>query len=399
MGLQQLEAVVDAIKKLRSTSFIVLVILTYVQNVIADMLQKGTTKITTVFNMYQQAGSSGKQVFDGSGNENLNVIEPMIFIDHQVTKDTVLTAHFVYDFWTSASDDILDGATTASGSGDSIELQSRTAGNFGFTQEHGTWTYGANFGFSKEFDYESKSLSVNISKSFANDNFTIGLSHQSYRDTVSLYDDFSPAEDANLVSGLARNIEATTLSASQILTRKDIIQFAFTHANSTGNLESTHNSVLVDGTREVEIMPGLRSRNAISTNFVHAFNETTAINLSYRHYFDDWGMKARTSRLAYLFEINDDQDFIEVFIRSHQQTSVDYFGVDFTTTDQFRTSDSDLDEFTSYETGIYHTTSFGESSFIGFEFDNVNWANGVTFGSRSNGLNFGYIQTSFTVEF
>jgi hypothetical protein len=390
---------VDAIKKAKHLSFSFLLVFSYIQNALAEMMEKGKTKVTTVYNIYQQFGSSGKQVFDESGNENLNVMEPMIFIDHQITEDTVLTAHFVYDFWTSASDEILDGATTASGGGGGSEKQSRTAGNIGFSQEHDKWTYGGNLGFSTEFDYNSSSVSVNIARSFAQDNFTLGISHQSYKDEVSLYDDFSPAEDANLVSGLARNIEATTISASQILTRKDIIQFAYTHATSSGNLESTHNSVLVDGTREVEKLPGLRDRHAYSTNFVHAFSDSTAMNLSYRYYFDDWGMKANSTRLAYLFEVNDDEDFVEIFVRQHSQTRVDYFNTSFTSREENRTSDSDLDTFTSYETGLYHTTSFGESDFLGFNFDNVDWANGFTVGSRSNGLNFGYIQTSFTVEF
>jgi len=66
------------------------------QHVLAEMMEKGKTKVKAVYNMYHQSSTSGKQVFDGSGNEEVTVIEPMIFMEHQISKDTAISAHFVF---------------------------------------------------------------------------------------------------------------------------------------------------------------------------------------------------------------------------------------------------------------------------------------------------------------
>ena len=62
------------------------------QNAFAEMMEKGKTKVKKVFNLYHQNSNDGRQVVDGRGREETNVIEPMVFIDHQITEDTALSA-------------------------------------------------------------------------------------------------------------------------------------------------------------------------------------------------------------------------------------------------------------------------------------------------------------------
>lgn len=394
MELVPLGVDVDVIKKIfLSISLIILSI----QNLFAEMLEKGKTKVKTVFNVYHQDSNDGQQVYDNSGNENATVIEPMVFISHQITEDTSLSGEFVFDSWTAASDTRLDGNTGASGEG--IDRQSRISGKINISREVDKWSYGAGIGFSSEYDYRSFNGQLNLARSFAKDNFTVGLGLQYYKDSIRLFEDLTPATSATISEFIPRNIMAANLTMSQILTTKDIIQWGFTYVKAEKNLESTASTTLVNNVREVEVLPESRDRKAFSTKWVHGFGEDQALHLSYRYYFDDWDLSAHTTELSYLFEVNDDEDFIETSLRVHKQDSVEYFGESFNGQEKFRTSDSDLEEFISYEMGVYYQKNLADRKIYGFDLENVNWSNGIVLAKRDNGMTYGYIQSGFGLEF
>ena len=152
------------------------------------MMEKGKTKLKTVFNIYHQNSNDGNQVVDNSGREETNVIEPMVFIEHQITEDTAINGRIVFDAWTAASDTKLDNYTGASGS--PIMGQNRIAANLGVRKEKkvdkNRWNFGADVGFSSEYDYRSFNGSLNASRSFAKDNFThLHLSDQFKNHSIS----------------------------------------------------------------------------------------------------------------------------------------------------------------------------------------------------------------------
>lgn len=368
-----------------------------IQSAFAEMMGKGKTKVKTLLNVYSQNSKTGKQVLDNSGNEDLTVIEPQIFVKHQITEDTELSASFVLDTWTAESDTILDGNTGASGAGK--KGQSRIAPNIGVRRESGKATYGVNLGFSSEYDYTSKNISLDYQHSFANDNFTMGLGLQYYADTVGLFQDITPAANAMMDKKHNRDIYAISLGASQILTRADIVEFDLTYANAKGRLESTAGTVNIGGTRELEALPGKRERKAVSGKWVHAVTEEMAFNISYRNYFDDWGGRAHTVRAAYLFSLRDDQDFLEIAMRLHSQQAVDYYQESFNTSRTYMTSDSDMSKFTSLEPSVMYSRSLGDVKVFGIDFSGTEWANSVTYGKRNTGLSYAYLQTSLSVSF
>ena len=63
------------------------------------------------------------------------------------------------------------------------------------------------------------------------------------------------------------------------------------------------------------------------------------------------------------------------------------------------TSDSDLDEFISGEVGVYYSNNVGDKNWFGFNFENVEWGNGIVMFNRDNGMRYSYIQTSLGVQF
>lgn len=373
------------------------VFLYLVQNSFAQMMEQGKTKVKTVINLYHQNGNDGKQVFDNSGREEANVFEPMVFVEHQITESTNIFGNFTADLWTAASDTKLDGRTGASGDG--RKGQSRFAGYLGVKQEIPHWKYGAKFGVSTEYDYKSINGSVNLARSFAQDNFTLGLSAQYYLDTVDLFLDLSPASTAGITQDLKRKIFATNLSASQILTRKDIVEFALTYAHASGHLESTASSVLVSGVREVEDLPSTRNRYAISGKWVHGFGESTALHTSYRYYRDDWKLQAHTLKLSLLRDFNEESDFVEFFLRGHNQSKVDFYADYFSGIERHRTSDSDLANFTSVEGGTFLSFNYEDKKLWVINLEDINWNHSIVYGVRSNGLRYGYYQNSLGLSF
>lgn len=374
-----------------------LMLLLSMQNAFAEMMERGKTKVKTLLNVYSQSSKNGKQVLDNSGIEDVTVIEPQIFVKHQITADTELNASFVIDTWTAESDTILDGNTGASGEGK--KGQARVAPNLGVRREAGKTNYGMNLGFSSEYDYTSKNISADVQRSFADDNFTIGLGVQYYADTVSLFQDITPPANASITKDFNRDIYALNLGFSQILTRRDILEFGATYANSKGRLESTAGTVNIAGTREVEVLPGERKRNAFSTKWVHALNDEMALNLSYRNYFDDWGARAHTIRGAYLIALREEQDFLEIALRYHSQRSVDYYKDSFSATERFMTSDSDLSKFNSYEPSVMYLRQLGGKEIFGVNFEDAEWGNSLTYSKRNSGLHYVYLQTSLAFFF
>jgi hypothetical protein len=144
--------VVVVVTKVKKKFLIVVLLCFSAHNAFAEMMEKGKTKVKTLFNFYNQSSKGGKQVFDNSGNENVTVIEPQIFIKHQINENTEINANFVLDTWTAESDTILDGKTGASGDEEGITGQARFAPNFGIRKEIGKTSMGLNLGFSSEYD-------------------------------------------------------------------------------------------------------------------------------------------------------------------------------------------------------------------------------------------------------
>lgn len=369
-----------------------------VQNAFAEMMEKGKTKVKTLFNFYNQSSKGGKQVFDNSGNENVTVIEPQIFIKHQINENTEINANFVLDTWTAESDTILDGRTGASGEDEGISGQARFAPNVGVRKEIGKTSMGLNLGFSSEYDYTSKNISFNLDRTFAEDNFALGFSVQKYLDEVKLFNDVSPPAGARLMTH-KRNITAYTLGASQILSRSDLVEFGMTYAETSGRLESTAGTVSINGVRELEVLPGLRQRKALFGKWVHALSDEMSLNLSYRNYFDDWGGHADTIRAAYLISMREEQDYIEFALRYHSQKAVDYYKNQFAANEKYMTSDSDMAKFNSIESSVHYSRNMGEKKWFGIEIDESEWTNSLTYGHRNTGMGYAYLQTAFAIKF
>ena len=63
------------------------------------------------------------------------------------------------------------------------------------------------------------------------------------------------------------------------------------------------------------------------------------------------------------------------------------------------TSDSDLEDFSSYELSTMLTNHYDNQTIYGIDFEEMVWNNGITAAKRSNGLIYAYVQSSIGFQF
>ncbi len=128
------EVVVGATKKL---------ILLFTFILLLEKMALATTKFELMNNFMYQSGKGGKQVIDGSGDQQLNIVEPVFYLESDISKNTHLFGSALVDLWSSASEAIFDSTTGASGRalGDEERVwQERIGFDLGVSQKIKTWT-------------------------------------------------------------------------------------------------------------------------------------------------------------------------------------------------------------------------------------------------------------------
>ena len=149
-----------------------------------------------VVNSLYQSGRGGKQVYDGSGDQSLTLIEPVLYLNSQIDHNTSVFGSLVFDALSSASAKAFDSGTGASkgaggggggedgeggGGGDSLMpgWQTRVGAEAGYSKKTGTWLFTPTAGFSHELSYNSLHGGMNVQKFLAEDNFVLsaGLFH------------------------------------------------------------------------------------------------------------------------------------------------------------------------------------------------------------------------------
>lgn len=333
-----------------------------------------------------QSGKGGKQVYNGSGDQGLMVAEPMFFFDWQVNHNTNVSGNFLFDMLTGASDRIFDAATGASGAGgtdvttgasgtvgtgggehdpndnDSIsrlasgsagssqaaKWESRNAFDLAASHKMRSWIISPSFGYSGEIDYKSTHGGINISKSFAEDNFTLSAGYYYFDDLMRNFD-LAAMSLGNWEPKITRSLN---LSASQILGRSDIMLIGGSLTEQSGRLAGNRNTIDLSGTRISEILPRTRNKLTSTTRYVHGFNDFLALHLDYRFYSDDWLILAHTLEPSFAIDLFEESGLLRLFYRHHVQSASKFYKDRFDTASDYMTSDSDLAGFYANEAGV-----------------------------------------------
>jgi len=314
------------------------------QEVMAD----GQIDVDFLFNYYQQDGEHSP-VTGGIGDEDMDVLSPVILVSWKVNEDWTLRTDLGVDGITSASVDAIDDNVSSASRQDSRAYATVTG-----SRPLGTSTVSLTGGFSSEYDYQSFMAGAGWSRDFNRRNTNLSANLRMYADTVELYD----------IDGVKRGEDDRdsldlTLGLTQVLGPKTLLTVELYGAQQDGFLSTPfHEVILTDGDRVAERLPDSRRRTALGLGLNHAFSDRVVPRVRYRLYDDDWGIQAQSVELEPRFRLGETTggggSWIYPILRWHTQTGSDYFGLPgvFDLEDRYFTADRDLSELTSEKYGL-----------------------------------------------
>ena len=314
--------------------------------------------------------------------KRVTAVEPVISGKKDLGNDQYLTLKFVVDSLSGAS---ANGAvptnkvqTFGSPSGQSSYTvapnetpldptfqDTRFAGNV-LWEKPTTRQLKALFGasFSSETDYSSLGVSGTLTYDANNKNTTFSLGASYNRDSVSptggTPQAFTPVptgatgdggegegenEGSSFGSGNTKNVSDLMFGITQILSRQTLMQLNYSYGKSSGYLTDPYKLLsVVDSNGDLiscsnpavnftcptagdlylyEKRPDSRIRQSVYWKINHQFTDDVAY-LSYRYYWDDWGIKSHTVDLHYRYQIGH-HTYLQPHLRYYKQTAANFY--------------------------------------------------------------------------
>jgi len=241
--------------------------------------------------------------------------------------------------------------------------------------------------FSNEFDYQSVSANTSISHDFNQRNTTLNYGISFASDTITPVGDvpipLSTLTDPDVPKtdrGADRDTRTTIdllIGSTQIISRRAIMQFNYSLGDSSGYhtdpykiislIEDTDSATLGDTTGYVhEGRPEDRKKQSVYWQTKYSF-EQDIVDISYRYFWDDWGIKSHTVDFRYRFRFSESQSFLEPHIRYYSQQAADFYVHSLpnsASTPDFASADYRLGEFDGTTIGI----KYGKQLSSGHEF-------------------------------
>lgn len=358
----------------------------------AAQAETGEWDIDTAFLYYSEA------------NSRVSVFEPVVTASKEINEDEYLKFKVVYD--------VLTGSTPYGA------IATKSAQTFTKPSGRGTYTTPANEqplnssfrdtrfalgvdwsvpinrlkrvtiggNISKEYDFASFSTSATYAQDSSDKNrtYTLGLGY-----TADIWDPVGGknpeltymirgGEDQGEKGGT--DTKATTdfmLGLTQVINRSTIMQFNLGMSDSSGYLTDPYRFISVletDGKVEnlsdatllpylYEKRPEKRSRNTFFWRTVHHLNEDV-VNVSYRYFTDDWGIKSHTLDFKYRYELGANQ-YLQPHLRYYTQSSADFF-VNYLNAGEarpeFASADYRLSEFVGSTMGLKYGMKLSNNS-------------------------------------
>lgn len=299
---------------------------------------------------YEQDGNNSP-VTGGIGTEQLTDFTQKIIMSIPVNPRTTINADGGYDYYTSASTDMIEPAY----SDDSAE-DLRVHGNVGITRKlDPRQTIGFRLGGSVEYDYWSAQAGVNYSRLSKNENTSLSIQGQTFIDYWTLIYPVELRGQGQLVPTNARQSFNGSIGVSQVLDKKTQVSINLEGTYMNGLLSTPFHRVYFQeqGLPKVENLPTSRFKVPIGLRLNRYLTDWLVARMYYRFYWDSWGMMGHTASIELPIKIT---RFLSVApsYRFHTQTAVDYY-LPFkmhTSASQFYTSDTDLSALQSHAFGL-----------------------------------------------
>lgn len=229
------------------------------------------------------------------------------------------------------------------------------------------WQYSGGGNFSKEYDYLSLSVNSALARDFNNRNTTaslgfsyafdiyepeggIPLAKASVSDSVNRGDSDDTKQTLDLLTGI-----------TQVINRQTLMQFNYAYSTVTGYQTDPFKIVsIIDSNGWAqdyvyESRPSDRVKQSVfwRTKYMRLPSEQV-VDISYRYFWDDWGMTAHNIDTRWRFQLPDSH-FIEPHLRYYNQQAVDFYNVylsDGEARPEHVTADYRLGEMQTYTFGL-----------------------------------------------
>lgn len=229
-------------------------------------------------------------------------------------------------------------------------------------------SYGANVGFSRDFNHRNTTLSA--SAALTHDiSAPLGGPPVPLTTMAPLGDDDegeNEGEDDDEregESGKSKNIYDAVFSVTQVLNRKTLLRLNYSYNHSSGYLNDPYKLVSVVQNSQgsepgepveylYESRPGTRTKQAVFGE-IKRFIGGHTIDLSYRYFWDDWGITSHTVDVRYRLPIKPGHA-LTPHVRWYRQAEADFF-------QSYLLDNNPLPDFASadYRLGPFHAVTLG----------------------------------------
>jgi hypothetical protein len=150
-------------------------------------------------------------------------------------------------------------------------------------------------------------------------------------------DDKSAADDdehegnrPGTLGSAGKNVLDLTLGATQVLDRRTLLQVSASYGRAGGYQTDPYKVLSVvdpvsgnPSTYLYESRPDLRLRHALAGRIKHHFG-WSVLDLSYRYYTDDWGVRSHTEELRLRWPLSE-ATYLQPHLRHYRQTAADFY--------------------------------------------------------------------------
>ncbi len=282
----------------------------------------------------EERADIGYHYYDGGGVE---VDGATLLVRKNFGAKYSVYSGYHHDSISGASPDVLAGASEYTEDRDEYTL--------GGTYLRDNTLMDLSYTHSDEDDYQSDTVSFDVSHEFfgAMSKINIGASYG--EDTVERNDLDTFSEDVDRYLFRA--------GLSQVITDSIVAAFNYEATVEEGYLNNPYRFVFVNGVSlgsGSEQYPDTRTGQAYSVKAIKFWQHRASSSVGYRFYRDTWEIRSHTVDINYSQYIGN-QWVADIYARYYDQDEASFFSDNFSTPLRFMARDKELDSFTSYAVG------------------------------------------------
>jgi len=256
------------------------------------------------------------------------------------------------------------------------------------------------FNFSTEQDYTSLGISSTFSKDLNQRNTTLTAGASANFDRVKPKGSApegltampapgsstpSGGEEDDEDEGKSKTVIELMMGVTQVINRYTLTQLNYSLGQSSGYLNDPYKIITVlenDGSGNIrttdpylfENRPDKRTYQSLYAKGIHQLSNEDVITVSYRYFWDDWGINSHTIDLRYRWELGGGH-YLQPHFRHYQQNAADFYRQTLTDGEEINldyvSADYRLGEFTTKTLGLKYGFLFSSGAELNVRFESI----------------------------